>query len=76
MEIIGTDGSASRSSSIDIIIRESQTLGYVLVDASRDGGAWWSPQGEKGDYKQPHQGETLANYLRAIGYSVTVTCPH
>ena len=34
----------------------------ILIDASKDGGLWWS-----GD---PHQGSALANYLRAQGMTV------
>lgn len=34
----------------------------ILIDASKDGGSWWSGL--------PHQGEALANYLRSSGFVV------
>jgi len=42
----------------------------VLVDASRDGGIWWSPQVFPFDPSKPHRGTGLANYLKHLGYSV------
>jgi len=42
----------------------------VLVDASHDGGVWWSPQAGPFDQSQPHQGHALADTLRARGYVV------
>src|SRR5690349_15691468 len=39
----------------------------VLVDASRDGGDWWFPQGTTVDPNAPHQGKALADYLRSQG---------
>ncbi len=36
----------------------------ILVDASKDGGVWWSPQSGPGD----HQGYALAEYLRSLGF--------
>ena len=45
----------------------------VLVDASRDGGAWWYPQwAEEGGYNAalPHQGQALADYVRSRGFVV------
>jgi hypothetical protein len=44
----------------------------ILVDASKDGGVWWSPQSpETGFYaNEDHQGKALADYLRSIGYTV------
>lgn len=47
----------------------------VLIDPTHDGGTWWFPQaastpaGFKSDL--PHQGKTLADYLRARGFKVT-----
>jgi len=38
----------------------------ILVDASKDGGVWWSPQAGPGD----HQGYALARYLRKLGFHV------
>jgi hypothetical protein len=44
----------------------------ILVDASRDGGSWWSPQTEQTgfDSAAPHHGKGLADYLRARGFVV------
>ena len=47
---------------------------HVLVDASRDGGTWWSPQSEENGGFNPdldHQGKYLADYLRSLGMHVT-----
>jgi len=45
----------------------------VLVDASKDGGLWWFPQGNsnKFDPKQHHQGKALADFMRSKGWEVT-----
>ncbi|HYP29367.1 MAG TPA: DUF4350 domain-containing protein [Blastocatellia bacterium] len=44
----------------------------VLVDASRDGGAWWFPQAEPSfDPALPHQGKALADFLRSQAMTVT-----
>jgi len=43
----------------------------VVIDASRDGGAWWFPQGPPPfDPQKPHQGVLLANYLKSRGWEV------
>lgn len=43
----------------------------VLVDASKDGGLWWFPQGRQGfDPKQHHQGKPLADLMRSKGWEV------
>jgi hypothetical protein len=42
----------------------------ILVDASRDGGAWWAPQGFPFDATKPHKGSALVHYLKQSGYSV------
>jgi hypothetical protein len=42
----------------------------ILVDASKDGGGWWYPQGGVFDPNQGHQGKPLADYMRGIGYQV------
>ena len=47
------------------------TAGSILIDASRDGGVWWSPQAGPFDPAAPHQGKALADSLRAWGYVVT-----
>ena len=43
----------------------------VLIDSSRDGGAWWFPQVPEFDFNSPHQGKALADYLRGHGMRVT-----
>jgi hypothetical protein len=43
----------------------------ILVDASKDGGGWWFPQGPGGfSAINPHQGKPLADYFRNLGYQV------
>ena len=43
----------------------------ILVDASKDGGAWWFPQGPGGFSEiNHHQGKALADYFRNLGYQV------
>ena len=43
----------------------------ILVDASKDGGVWWFPQGPAGfSATNPHQGTALADYFRSLGYQV------
>ena len=42
----------------------------VLVDASKDGGAWWAPQAAPFDAAKPHRGTALVNYIKRLGYSV------
>jgi hypothetical protein len=47
----------------------------VLIDASRDGGVWWFPQGGGAggfDAAQHHQGAAFAAYLRSRGHEVDV----
>ena len=39
----------------------------VLVDASDDGGMWWSPQYLEFVPRNPHQGKALADYWRSKG---------
>lgn len=46
----------------------------VLIDSSRDGGAWWFPQWEEEggfDPELDHQGKHLADYLKSLGMEVT-----
>ena len=44
----------------------------VLVDASKDGGLWWFPQGPPNfDPNQHHQGKSLADFMRGLGWKVT-----
>ena len=44
----------------------------VLVDASKDGGLWWFPQGDGNtfDPKRDHQGKPLADFMREQGWEV------
>lgn len=44
----------------------------ILVDASKDGGGWWFPQGGSPNFSTTaeHQGKKLADYLRTLGYQV------
>jgi hypothetical protein len=43
----------------------------ILVDASKDGGVWWFPQGTGAfSADADHQGKALADYLRNMGYQV------
>jgi hypothetical protein len=44
----------------------------ILVDASKDGGGWWYPQGPGTGYTASanHQGKALADYLKSKGYIV------
>jgi len=42
----------------------------ILIDASRDGGVWWSPQVSSFSVTMPHQGKPLADYLRSLGCTV------
>ncbi len=44
----------------------------ILVDASHDGGVWWFPQSDLEGFSPDryHQGQALANRLRALGYEV------
>lgn len=44
----------------------------ILIDASKDGGGWWFPQGPATGFVATnyHQGTNLAIYLRSLGYRV------
>jgi hypothetical protein len=42
----------------------------VLIDASKDGGLWWFPQGTTFDAGKEHQGKPLADLLRGEGWNV------
>lgn len=44
----------------------------ILVDASRDGGVWWSPQSALTGFSESesHQGKALADYIRSLGFRV------
>lgn len=44
----------------------------VLVDASKDGGLWWFPQGPPNfNPNAYHQGKALADFMRDMGWKVT-----
>jgi hypothetical protein len=53
-----------------IIMSDGDPDSLVLVDASRDGGVWWFPQGGNFSASAPHQGKALADYLRSKSFSV------
>ncbi len=43
----------------------------AIVDASKDGGAWWFPQAPPSfDVQKPHQGKAVADAMRAKGWDV------
>jgi hypothetical protein len=45
--------------------------GRIVIDASKDGGVWWFPQGENGfDPTKLHQGNQFADYLKSTGWQV------
>src|SRR5213082_2249282 len=52
-----------------VLCPSSSSPRAVLVDATHDGGAWWFPEGGPFISTQPHQGEALADTLRAKGYA-------
>lgn len=63
---------ADKSSQV-VIIQDKLSVSTerILVDASKDGGVWWFPQGPNGyDIKAPHQGKKLADYIRSLGFAV------
>lgn len=43
----------------------------ILVDASKDGGLWWFPQGERFNPDEYHQGMQLSSRMKDQGWSVT-----
>jgi hypothetical protein len=50
---------------------------HILVDASRDGGVWWSPQPQSGPFNinAPHQGKALADHFRSLLHTVKELTP-
>jgi hypothetical protein len=51
--------------------KSSSSTNRILVDASKDGGVWWFPQGASGyNIEAYHQGQKLADYLRSQGFAV------
>lgn len=51
-------------------VLDTRIMHRLLVDASRDGGVWWSPQAGPFDPAATHQGKLMADYLRSHGYRV------
>ena len=46
----------------------------IVINASKDGGAWWSPQSINCDTAEAHQGKVLVDLLKQEGYSVYESC--
>src|SRR5262245_6807607 len=52
-------------------VQAQQSKIRILIDASKDGGLWWFPQGRDGfDSNKHHQGKPLANLMRSKGWEV------
>jgi hypothetical protein len=49
---------------------ETYACTNILIDASRDGGAWWYPQAEDFNAAAEHQGKRFAELLRQNGFRV------
>jgi thiol-disulfide isomerase/thioredoxin len=48
-----------------------KSRGKIVVDASKDDGVWWFPQGEgRFDSAREHRGKRLADHLRSLGWEV------
>jgi hypothetical protein len=47
----------------------------ILIDASKDGGTWWFPQGKTYDPKKAHQGKVFADGLARRGWEVRELAP-
>jgi hypothetical protein len=69
--------SCTKSTLLDdqsVLATNSTSLDHkkILLDASRDGRVWWSPQSPLTGFTSsgPHQGKALADYLRSRGYTV------
>jgi hypothetical protein len=58
---------ASSTPYVPPAVTQSKT---ILVDASKDGGGWWFPQGAINSADMPHQGKALVDYLKTLGYQV------
>ena len=61
--ITATSGGKSGTAAITVPLS-------VLIDASRDGGAWWCCQAVTFDPDAPHQGKAFADHLRSLGINV------
>lgn len=61
----------STNSVVIVIDRIATSPDRILIDASKDGGVWWFPQGRTGyDITAYHQGQKLADYIRTQGFAV------
>lgn len=60
------------SLSHSLVLAEGATaIGKIVVDASKDGGAWTYPQRQSDfDPKKDHQGKAFADYLRSLGWNL------
>lgn len=65
-----SDFSATATFSTAIVCPAPASPQSVLVDASHDGGVWWFPQVAPFNPDSAHQGQPLADTLRAKGYVV------
>ena len=67
-------GAATEATIVVQVSEEANRVdpGRILVDASHGGGVWWFPQSSVGGFSpdEYHQGQALANRLRALGYEV------
>jgi hypothetical protein len=69
--IASDQSSATIPDNSDSIPPNDNNTGNILVDASKDGGGWWFPQGSSSfSDSANHQGKPLADYLRSLGYHV------
>lgn len=55
---------------IEFTLPQTLACTNILIDASRDGGAWWYPQWLDFNAAADHQGKQLASLLRAKGFRV------
>ena len=65
------------SLSHSLVLAEGATaIGKIVVDASKDGGAWTYPQRQSDfDPKKDHQGKAFADYLRSQGWALDEITP-
>ena len=62
---------ATVATAVNVLTDDAITPRRIVVDASKDGGVWWFPQGENGfDPTKDHQGKRLADYLKSCGWTV------
>ncbi len=67
-----TDVARLRAKGVEVTFAPCAPLtNAILIDASKDGGAWWFPQPDGNfDASEPHQGKALADFLRSQGNEV------